>query len=378
MTHYDVIVLGIGGFGSAACYHAARRGASVLGLDQFAPAHDLGSSHGETRIIRQAYFEHADYVPLLIRAYDLWRDLEQETGQTLFQKVGLMISGPPESDSVAGTKHAAQLHNLPLETLTPEEATQRFRGFHIPHDHEVLFEANAGYLKVEDCTLAHIALAQKHGADLRFQTPVISWQSDGRTVTVRTEREEFSAKSLILTAGAWSSRCLDGLSPPLTVVRKFVGWFPVKQNYLHALEHGPTFFYETGLHQFYGFPAMDGATLKIAEHTGGDPISDPTLVDRTYQDHDELSMATLLRQWIPAVDPKPERYSICLYTRTPDSHFIVDKHPRFSNVVVGCGFSGHGYKFTPVLGDVLAELSLHGKTDAAIDFLSINRRALRR
>lgn len=375
---YDVIVLGTGGFGSAACYHTARRGAKVLGLEQFTPAHDRGSSHGETRIIRQAYFEHADYVPLLTRAYELWHDLEQETGQQLFSRVGLMISGPADGEAVSGTKLAARQHALPLEELTRQEALRRFPAFVFPEDHEVVFEANAGYLAVEECVRAHLDLAARHGADLRFQSPVVSWESDGRLATIHTERESFTAPQLIITSGAWASSCLGGLHLPLTVIRKYVGWFPVRRESSSLATDEPTFFFELGKQQFYGFPSVDGATRKVAEHTGGEPIDEPALVQRRQLSNDALSLSTFLRQCLPGVDPAPVRHSVCLYTKTPDSHFIVDRHPQFANVVFGCGFSGHGFKFTPVLGEVLAELACTGQTAAPIEFLSVRRAALQR
>ncbi len=378
MQTYDVIVLGLGGFGSAACCQAARRGANVLGLEQFTPAHDRGSSHGETRIIRQAYFEHPDYVPLLLKAYELWHDLEQQTNRKLFTRAGLMVSGLPDSQAVSGTKLAADQHHLPLERLSSSQARRRFPQFRFPAEHDVVFEFAAGHLAVEECTRSHIDMAERHGADLRFQAPVWSWESDGRIVTVRTEREEYSANSLILTAGPWAARCLDGLNVPLEVVRKYVGWFPVRPEFREIAQQGPTFFFEVGSQQFYGFPSLDGQTLKMAEHSGGQPVDDPARVDREQTAADCAPLAAFLSEHIPAVEPDPARHSVCMYTRTPDQHFIVDRHPEFPNVILACGFSGHGYKFTPALGDVLAELALTGRTDAPIGFLSLDRPALRR
>jgi sarcosine oxidase len=377
MTSYDVVVLGIGGFGSAACCHAARRGANVLGLEQFTPAHDRGSSHGETRIIRQAYFEHADYVPLLLRAYDLWRDLERQTERRLLTQAGLLISGPADRTAVPGTKQAARQHQLPLEEMSAEEAQRRFPQFRFPDDHEVVFEAAAGYLAVEECTRAHMELAERLGADLRFQTPAASWESDGRTVTVRTDREKFHGKTLILTAGPWAARCLGGLDVPLRVVRKYVGWFPVRPERADVCRGGPTFFFELGERQFYGFPSLDGRTMKMAEHTGGQTVDDPHVVERGQSPQDVAPMAKFVERCLPAVEPTPVRHSVCMYTLTPDHHFIVDRHPHFENVFVACGFSGHGYKFTPVLGDVLAELALTGRTNAPIGFLRMDRPALK-
>jgi sarcosine oxidase len=374
---HDVIVLGLGGFGSAVCFHAARRGASVLGLEQFAPVHDRGSSHGETRIIRQAYFEHPDYVPLLIRAYRLWRELEQLTGRSLLHPVGLMICGAPDSEAVTGTRLAARQHRLPLEELAPAEARRRWPQFAFADQQEIVFEAAAGYLTVEDCTRAHLEQAERHGAELHFETPVASWESDGRTVTVRTERETYSARHLILTAGAWSGRVLADLGLSLTVVRKYLAWFPVKPAAREAAQQGPTFFYELDDRQFYGFPSLDGACLKMAEHTGGQPVSNPSDLNRRQIPADVSPLAEFATQWLPATEPAPLRHSVCMYTLTPDRHFVIDRHPKYANVVIACGFSGHGYKFTPVLGEALAVLALTGRSEAPIEFLRLDRPGLR-
>lgn len=375
---YDLIVLGIGGFGGSACYHAARRGASVLGLEQFTPVHDRGSSHGETRIIRQAYLEHPDYTPLAVRAYDYWRDLERQTSRTLYTPQGLLISGSPRGEAVAGTKLAATQHGLPLQEFSRDEAQRRFTAFRFPADHAAVFEANAGTLAVEDCNRAHLDMAKRHGADLRFQTPVTSWKSDGRTVTVRTEEEEFTANKLIVTAGAWASRCLADLNIPLSVMRKFVGWFRVRPEFADEALAAPTYLIELGDRTFYGFPSLDGTSMKVAEHSGGQPVSDPLHVDRNANAEDVTPLADFIRQCVSVAEPAMVRHSVCMYTLTPDRNFIVDRHPHYENVVLGCGFSGHGFKFTSVLGDVLAELALIGTTDAPIGFLSVKRAALKK
>lgn len=375
---YDVIILGLGGFGSSAAYHAARRGAKVLGLEQFAPVHDRGSSHGETRIIRQAYFEHPDYVPLAIRAYDFWRDLERETGRTLLTQQGLLIAGTPESEAVAGTKLAAAKHGLPLQEYSHDEARQRFESFRFPKNLAAVFEANGGYLAVEDCIRSHLDMAQRHGAELRFDTPVVSWNSDGDMVTVRTERDEFTAKRLIISAGAWASRCLADFNIPLTVLRKFVGWFRVRPERGDSARAVPCFCFEVDSRFFYGFPSRDGSTVKIAEHTGGQLVDDPVLVDRSCTAADVAPLAGFVAECLPFIEPVLVRNSVCLYTMTPDKHFVVDHHPHWENVVVACGFSGHGFKFTSVLGNALAELVLLGRTDSPIGFLGIQRPSLQK
>lgn len=374
---YDVIVLGLGGFGSSAAYYAARRGAKVLGLEQFTPAHDRGSSHGETRIIRQAYLERPDYVPLAIRAYDRWRDLEQATGRTLFTRQGVLISGMRGGDAVAGTKSAAEQHQLPLKEFTHDEAQRQFAAFRFPADFAAVFEANAGYLAVEECTRAHLEMAKRHGADLRFESQVTSWSSAGDEVAVKTAGEVFTARKLIIAAGAWAARCIADLNVPLRVVRKFVGWFRVRPEFAAAARAIPCFCFEIGDKFFYGFPSLDGETIKVAEHLGGQPVADPTYVDRNCHESDVAPLADFLGDCLPIAEPTLVRHSVCLYTLTSDRHFIVDRHPRYENVVIACGFSGHGYKFTSALGDVLADLALTGRTDAPIGFLSLNRPGLR-
>jgi sarcosine oxidase len=381
---YDTIVLGVGGFGSGALYHLARRGARVLGIEQFGIAHDRGSSHGQTRIIRKAYFEHSDYVPLLHRAYELWHELEHESGRQLLHPVGLFIAGEPACESVSGTVLAARLHNLPVETLDAREAGQRFPGYRFREDFAVVFEPEAGYLDVENCVAAHIAAAEKYGAAVQTGEQVVAWESDDRQVTVRTDRGEYSAASLVITAGPWASQLLDASSgssaspgnvdwsAKLRVVRKPVFWFSAGDDY-EVGRGNSTFFFETPAGQFYGFPRIDGQTIKLAEHTGGDVVSDPLTVDRELHPSDLTRVRDFLREFLPALDPHPVRQSVCMYTKSPDGHFMIDRHPTWANVVFGAGFSGHGFKFTTVLGEALADLALTGQTNLPIDFLSMKR-----
>lgn len=374
---FDCIVLGVGGFGSGALYHLARRGTRVLGIERFGVAHDRGSSHGETRIIRKAYFEHPDYVPLLHRAYELWQELERELRRPLMHRVGLFIAGSPDCESVAGTLHAAALHQLPLERLEPAQARRRFPGYRFHDDFCVVFEPDAGYLEVENCVAAHVAAAVAHGAALRTNETVIDWQSDGRRVSVRTDLGEYSAASLVITAGPWAGQMLgaalsvSGCSL-LRVVRKPVFWFAADETY-DISRGNSTFFFETPAGQFYGFPRIDGRTIKMAEHTGGDSVADPLMVDRTHHVADIARVSEFLKEFMPSIEPEPVRQSVCMYTKTPDSHFCIDRHPKWDNVVIGAGFSGHGFKFTTVLGEALADLALTGRTTLPIEFLSARR-----
>jgi sarcosine oxidase len=370
---FDCIVLGCGGFGSGALYHLARRGVRVLGIEQFGIAHDRGSSHGETRIIRQAYFEHPDYVPLLRRAYELWHELEVESGRQLFHRVGLLTTGPADGEAVPGTVRSSELHGLPLERLTPQEARRRFPTYRVPDELSVVFEPQAGFLEVERCVEAHIQAAVQHGAIVRTEETVQHWSCEGNTVRVRTDKGEYSAARMIVTAGAWAGRMLAELNLPLNVVRKVVFWFPAPLRHHAANAGNCTFFFEVNGGQFYGFPSIDGQTVKLAEHTGGETVADPARVDRDLHPTDLPRVADFVRSYLPELNPQPARHSVCMYTKTPDCHFIVDRHPHHPQIVLGAGFSGHGFKFTSSLGEVLAEFAMESRSTLPVEFLSLGR-----
>ena len=373
---YDYIVLGNGGFGSSALYHLARRGARVLGLERFGVAHDRGSSHGQTRVIRKAYFEHPDYVPLLLRAYELWRELEAECGRTLYHEVGLTLGGLPDSGVITGAKIAAERHNLRLETLTPAEAAERFPSYRIPPEFAVVYEPEAGYLEVEACVRAHLDAAVHHGAELQVNEAVVEWQVDGRVVRVRTDRGEYEAGGLVITAGAWCGPLLVELNIPLQVLRKVLLWYETPLKKFDAAAGNGCFFFETTGGEYYGFPRIDGK-VKLAEHTGGALVDDPLSLDRDLHLADTAGPQAFVATFMPELPRQVAQHVVCMYTKTPDSHFIVDRHPEYDNVVIGAGFSGHGFKFTSSIGEVLADLVDRKRTPLPVEFLSLNRAALR-
>jgi sarcosine oxidase len=373
---FDAIVIGVGGFGSSALYHLADRGQRVLGLEQFGVAHALGSSHGETRIIRQAYFEHVNYVPLLQRAYALWDQMSDFIGKTLFHRCGLMITGPADSEVVAGTLRAAQQYHLPVEEVALENAAQRFPCYRFLENSRVLFERNAGFLDVEDCVAGHIRMATARSAVLRTQERVLNYTIEGDSVRVETDREIYSAGQLIVTAGPWASRILGDLGVPLRVLRKPQFWFPAAEPHFQRAIGNPAFFFDTSAGQFYGFPALGSDLIKVAEHTGGDLVEDPTQVDREFHPQDLERLVPFLTAHLPQAVPRPRRHSVCMYTVSPDQHFIIDRHPQQPQVTFGAGFSGHGFKFTTVIGEALAELALEGKSRQPIEFLNLSRFSL--
>jgi monomeric sarcosine oxidase len=372
-SSYDAIVLGTGGVGSAALFHLARRGLRVLGIDRFGPGHDRGSSHGETRIIRQAYFEHPDYVPLLLRAYELWAELEELTGEKLFHKVGLLQVGPRDGAVVSGVLKSARQHGLTVEELTASQTERRFPGFVVPSELTGVFELQAGYLLVENCVLAHLQAAKKHGAEHLPQTTVISWRAEGGGVVVTTDRGEFRAGRLVMSPGAWAGDLLGSLDVRLEVRRKHVYWFsPTSPEYASA-SGCPTFLYELPHGVFYGFPSLPTSGLKAAEHSGGEVVSNPSSDPRVFDRRDCERVRSFLAGYLPGVAGQVVRHSVCFYTMTADEHFLIDRHPAHPNVVFAAGLSGHGFKFTGVLGEALVDLAMHGETRLPVDFLRLSR-----
>jgi sarcosine oxidase len=370
---YDAIVLGAGGVGSAAMYQLARRGLRVLGIDRFAPPHDRGSSHGQTRIIRQAYFEHADYVPLLLESYRLWTELEQHTGRQLLIDTGLVEIGPADGMVVPGVLEAARRHGLAIETLTPAAAQERWPALYVPDDMVAVFEPKAGALRVEQCVRAHLVAAQEAGADLRVGVEVLGWSFESDSASVDTTAGRFSAARLIVTAGAWADRLLADLDLKLEIRRKAMLWYPESDHTTRADAGFPCFLYELPHGVFYGMPSIDGSGVKVAEHSGGEPVDDPLHVDRSLRERDLQAVEAFLRTHMPTVLPACRDHAICLYTMSPDEHFIVDRHPQHPQVIFAAGLSGHGFKFAPALGAALADLAINGATRLPIDFLSLRR-----
>ncbi len=373
-THVDYLVLGLGGMGSSALYHLSKRGLNVLGIEQFGVAHDRGSSHGDTRIIRKAYFEHPNYIPLLQRSYELWHELEQESGKRLFDPCGLMVAGPPEGDVIKGVHQASRLYNVAVEKVSIEDAIERFPGFQVPDGFEVTYESEAGFLFVEECVRTHLECALSHGAQVCLDEKINSVEiKDDQSIEVITDKQRYISSGIIVTAGAWSGSCLPDLNLPLEVVRKFLFWNPVKEPVYNLDQGKGGFFFEMPYGEFYGFPSLDGKTVKLAEHTGGETVLDPGNLNRELMPDDATSVSRFVSEVMPALEQLPERHATCMYTRTPDGHFIVDQHPRHPAVVYGAGFSGHGFKFASVMGEILADLVTSGTTAHPIDFLSANR-----
>lgn len=369
----DVIVVGLGGVGSAACYWLAKHGYSVVGVDQFDPPHRMGSSHGDTRIIRKSYFEHPSYVPLLIRAYELWRDLESRIGKQIYCPTGLLEIGPADGIVLSGVTRSAREHSLAIELMSIDQACLQYPGIRGSGDWQVVLEKDAGYLLVEQCVAAHLEQSRQLGAQIRTCQRMIRWQADSQGVLVETEREILRAKKLILCAGPWASQVLAQYSIPLQVLRKHLYWYPCKSG-SYSKERGfPCFFYDTPTGYYYGFPDHSGQGLKVARHSGGQWLEGIPDGQHFPDDQDRKLVEAFLQSYLPEVELQLKRWSGCYYTMTPDEHFIVDRLPDQANVVVVAGLSGHGFKFTSVLGQIAGELAIESHSVLDIDFLRFHR-----
>jgi len=285
--------------------------------------------------------------------------------------------GPPDGETISGAHLAGRRHSLRIEDLPHDELAQRVPGFHCPEDCVAVFEPEAGYLDVEECIRAHVDQAIAQGAVLQTGETVVGWSDEGNSVHVRTDKGDYRAEKLVITAGPWAIAILDDLGVPLEVLRKPLLWHPVRTDEYDASRGAPTFYFEMPAGNYYGFPSLDGRTLKLAEHSGGETVTDPLTVDRDLRISDVEPVARFLKEALPGVTPTPARHAVCMYTVTPDRHFIVDRHPGCNNVVIGTGFSGHGFKFTGVLGEALADLALDGSRNFPIEFLSLDRPSLR-
>ena len=370
---YDVIVLGLGAMGSAAAQHLAERGKRVLGIEQFTAAHDQGSSHGGSRMIRQAYFESPDYIPLVLRAYELWRKIERDTGTRLLHITGGLNIGSRDGELVKRTIAASQQHSIPFEVLEGSSISERFPVVSPLHGDVAVHETNAGYLFPEECIRAQLALASAAGAELHFEEKVLSWDAVGQGVEVRTSKGAYSAGHVVITAGPWANAALQGIFP-LRVTRQVMAWIQPTTGVTQFLpERFPVFLCEDpdGGFPGYGFPAMDGPRggIKAAIH-GSDIVCTPESVDREIHDSDVQRIIEKLKVRMPALDGEVLRAKTCLYTMSPDEHFVIGKHPQFASCSVACGFSGHGFKFASVVGEILADLATSGTTTHPIGLFS--------
>jgi len=379
-SNYDVIVLGVGSMGSAACYHLAKRGFKVLGLEQFDIPHELGSHAGQSRIIRKAYGEGSDYVPLLERAYQNWKTLESETGSQVYYKTGLMYFGAQDDPFLKTVKSSSAKYNIPVDNLTAAECDQKYPQFKLPQNFQRLEEPDAGFITPERSILLFVEQAIKNGAVIRTKEKVSEWKRENGSVTVVTNRGTYTANKLVITAGPWAGKMMPALSSKLTITRQAVAWVKPKKWDNFTLGKFPCWILENKDHDFYGFPILPVGTfggplgLKLALHYPGAETTDPDKVNRNTKDSDEKTLIKFLNEFIPEGYENTLVMKTCLYTNSPDNDFIIDYLTGFDkDVVFATGFSGHGFKFVSVVGEILADLAMNGSTSLPIGFLNAKR-----
>jgi sarcosine oxidase len=370
--HYDVIVAGVGAMGSAACFHLARRGKRVLGLERFDIPHAMGSSHGVNRIIRLAYAEGAFYVPLLVRAYELWRELEERAGRQLLWTTGYVDIG---AELVDVSLESCRLYDVTHELVDGRELSRRYPGYGVPPDLPALLQPDGGFLLAEECIVEHVHQAQMLGADIRARENVLGWESDAGGVRVESERGSYRADRLVIAAGAWATS-VGRLDPQLAVAeRNALAWFQPLAPDLFVIDRFPCFGLAVEEGIFYGFPQFAVPGLKVGRLHHRHERVDPDAFEREPNAADEELLRSFVERYLPRGAGPTMALKTCLFENSPDEHFVIDYHPDDHNVIVAAGFSGHGFKFASVVGEILAELAVDGSSRHEIEFMRLTRLA---
>ena len=360
--------------GMAAGYYLSKSGKKTLLLDSFHPPHNKGSHHGETRIIRYAYAEGEEYVPFILKAQELWNKLERDTGKSLFIPTGVLSVGNRESNFIQNTISSSTTYSLPLEVMDPAEVQNRWSGITMLNDSVGCFEPTSGVLKCEESIKAYQMLAEMNGATILSNSRVKEIHIQEEKVTIKTSDKTFYSDSLVVAAGAWSGHLLSmlDLNLPLTPVRKTFAWFDANEK-IYNTNDFPAFAFETSRGLYYGFPSVDGAGLKVGRHDGGERINpDEGMKQFGEIVEDEEDLIQFLNQYLPEIGRLKDGKT-CMYTLTPDEKFVIDVHPKYSNVAIAAGFSGHGFKFSSAVGQALSNLIVSGKNEIDISQFSIDR-----
>jgi sarcosine oxidase len=376
MPSFDVAVIGLGIMGSAALETLARRGCRVVGIERYTPLHDRGSSHGETRVIRLGYFEHPSYVPLLRAAYPVWRAIEARAATPLLTITGIVEIGMPQSALVAGTLASSRLHELAHEVLDAQSLMARFPAFRVPDEFVGVYQPDGGFLHAETAVAAMQRLACKAGGELRFAERVLKVEPQGTGVRIATERGEVSAAYAIVAAGAWLKSLLPQLVAPLRATRQVLGWFaPCQESDATLFAQGrfPVFLLQDQDGLLYGFPADAAGRIKIAKHHHFDEAVDPDGYERSISPADVAAIRRIAAAYLPGADGPLVAAKTCLYTMTPDGDFIIDRLPNLPQIIVASPCSGHGFKFAPVIGEILADLAVSGSTRHDVSRFSLAR-----
>lgn len=371
---YDVAIVGLGGMGSAILAHCAARGASAVGIEQFGPAHDRGASHGKTRMIRKAYFEDPAYVPLVLRAYELWRELERTSGKEILRITGVLSVGAETSEIIRGTLRAAKEHELRIESLSQSDVQARYPSLEFWKNEVALFEPDGGVLHPERAVSAHLKSAEANGAEMRFGVAMESWHATDKSFELElSDGARISANKLVLALGPWFKAILESIGIRLRVQRNIQVWFS-PGTHAYDAPGFPAFLVDRpGLPApLYGFPDF-GDGIKAAFHGFGDLTEAKHLNREIDLARDVEPVARQLEQFMPGAARTFREATPCMYALTPDENFVIDRHPEHANLILCGGFSGHGFKFAPVIGEIGADLALDGGSRHEIEFLSLKR-----
>ena len=361
---FDVVVAGLGAMGSAAVYHLAKRGRRVAGFDRFHPPHTRGSSHGHARVIREAYASGPAYVDLIRRAYALWETLEYESGAELVRTYGHLSMRPLGGAERHGVLESARAFDIPVERVSADDVRRRYPMFRVEDGWEGIFEPRAGAVFPEACIDAHLKLAQSAGAKLNFDCPVLDWTAEGSAVRVKTRSGEISAGRLVVCAGAWVTRLVADLALPVEIERMTLFFFrPLRNAGMFTSGRCPnnTWVCENGV-SFYCQPDF-GRGFKAALHCGRAGVN-PDTMDRNASPDDEAQIRPLVERFIPDAAGPVVESDVCMYTNLPDTRWIVDCHPEYEQVIVASPCSGHGFKFSSAIGEIVAKMCM-GESDAA-------------
>lgn len=373
MPRYDCIVLGVGGMGSAALFHLARRGVKVLGLERFSIPHDQGSSHGITRIIRLAYHEHPSYVPLLRRSFELWRELETLAGERLLVVTGSIDASLPNEHVFAGSKKSCLEHGLAHEVLSSKDLSRRFPGYRLPKDFKAVFQPDGGFLLAERCVVAHVNAALALGAEVRAQERVLDWAPKGRGYELRTDRGRYETERLVIAAGPWAGKLAPELANFAVPERQVLAWFQPLRPERYTPAAFPVFNMRVKEGAFYGFPIYGIPGFKLGRYHHLEQTADPDDMDREPHPEDEAVLRDCTEKYFPDAAGNTMTLKACLFTNSPDEHFILDTLPKHPRVAVGAGFTGHGFKFCSVIGEVLADLAMDAGSRHDLELFKLNR-----
>ena len=370
---FDCIVIGVGGMGSSTLYNLAKRGRRVLGLEQFDIPHAEGSSHGVNRIIRLAYYEHPSYVPLLRRAYELWSEIESVTGEQLLYKTGSIDTAPSGHEVFEGSLESCLLHDIPHRVLNHVQINEQFPGYQLPPGHMGLLQEDGGFVLSERSIVAYANAAMSAGAEIHAREIVLGWEPDQGGVRVFTDRSEYTAERLVITAGAWTSGMIPILEDLAVPERQVLAWLQPLDGSLYTPEVFPVFnaYFDEG--RYYGFPVFGIPGFKVGRYHHLEEVIDPDSEIKTVTGEDEAVLRSAVERYFPKANGTTMTLKTCMFTNTPDEHFIVDLLPGNTQVAVAAGFSGHGFKFASVIGEILADLAITGETEHNIDLLKIDR-----